>query len=82
MLGQDPSDAAADLERALSAFWTEDEFLSQYPLRCEVTGARFGSAQIPPGPSSSHMSPRHRGSTGPRRAVNLLNGELTGALGN
>jgi acetylornithine deacetylase len=47
-LGQSPAEAAADLERALGAFWSQDEFLSQFPLRLEVTGGRFGSAEIPP----------------------------------
>jgi acetylornithine deacetylase len=47
MLGQTPAEAAADLERGLSALWSNDDFLSRYPLRLEMTGGRFGSAEIP-----------------------------------
>jgi acetylornithine deacetylase len=47
-LGQSPDEAAGDLELALSAAWDQDEFLRTFPLRLEVTGGRFGSAEIPP----------------------------------
>jgi len=71
-LGQDPAEAAADLERALSAVWAEDEFLSQYPLRLEITGARFGSAEIPP----DHPLPR-----GLTAAAERVSGRRPAAIG-
>lgn len=71
-LGQDPAEAAADLERALSAFWAQDEFLSQHPLRLEITGARFGSAEIPP----DHPLPR-----GLTAAAERVTGRRPAAIG-
>ena len=45
-LGQSVDDATADLHRAISAAWNEDEFLRQFPVRLEVTGGKFGSAEV------------------------------------
>ena len=47
-LGQSVEAAAADLHRAISAAWSEDEFLRQFSVRLEVTGGRFGSTEIAP----------------------------------
>ncbi len=46
-LGQSVDAAAADLRRAIDTAWGRDEFLSQFPVRLEVTGGRFGSAEVP-----------------------------------
>ena len=46
-LGQSVDAAAADLRRAIDAAWGRDEFLCQFPVRLEVTGGRFGSAEVP-----------------------------------
>lgn len=72
MLGQAPAEAAADLERALSAVWSQDEFLSQFPLRQEVTGGRFGSAEISP----DHPLPR-----GLAAAAERITGRQPAAIG-
>ena len=52
-LGQSPDEAANDLERALLWAWEQDEFLCRFPLRLEITGGRFGSAEI----ASDHALP-------------------------
>jgi acetylornithine deacetylase len=52
-LDQSPDEAAAELERALAEAWEHDEFLRTFPLRMEVTGGRFGSAEI----ASDHPLP-------------------------
>ena len=39
-------DAAADLHQAVSRAWSEDEFLSQFPVRLEVTGGRLATAEV------------------------------------
>jgi acetylornithine deacetylase len=52
-LGQSPDAAAAELERALAMAWEQDEFLRGFPLRLEITGGRFGSAEI----ASDHALP-------------------------
>jgi acetylornithine deacetylase len=52
-LGQSPDEAAAELEHALTVAWEHDEFLGTSPLRLEVTGGRFGSAEI----ASDHALP-------------------------
>lgn len=46
-LGQDPSDAAADLRRAVTRAWEADPFLSGHEVGLEVWGARFDSCQVP-----------------------------------
>lgn len=71
-LGQAPAEAAADLERALGAVWSQDEFLNQFPLRLEVTGGRFGSAEIPP----DHPLPR-----GLAAAAERITGRQPAAIG-
>ena len=45
-LGQSVDAATADLRRAIRTAWSGDEFLSQFPVRLEVTGGRFGSAEV------------------------------------
>jgi acetylornithine deacetylase len=45
-LGQSVEAAAADLHRAISAAWSADGFLRQFPVRLEVTGGRLGSAEV------------------------------------
>lgn len=71
-LGQAPAEAAADLERGLGAVWSQDEFLNQFPLRLEVTGGRFGSAEIPP----DHPLPR-----GLAAAAERITGRQPAAIG-
>jgi acetylornithine deacetylase len=46
-LGQSVEDAEADLLRAISTAWSADDFLRQFPVRLEVTGGKFGSAEVP-----------------------------------
>ena len=46
-LGQSVEDAEADLLRAISTTWSADDFLRQFPVRLEVTGGKFGSAEVP-----------------------------------
>lgn len=45
-LGQDSNGAADDLRLAITEAWDADEFLSGHPVRLEITGARFDSAEI------------------------------------
>jgi acetylornithine deacetylase len=52
-LGQTPDGAAVELHRSLIDAWEQDEFLRSFPLRLEITGGRFGSAEI----ASDHPLP-------------------------
>ena len=52
-LGQSVDAAEADLHSAISTAWNEDEFLRQFPVRLEVTGGKFGSAEV----ASDHPLP-------------------------
>jgi acetylornithine deacetylase len=46
-LGQRPSDAAADLRRAIDAANASDPFLSDHPATVEFVGGQFGSSRVP-----------------------------------
>ena len=52
-LGQSPDEAANELGRALFTAWDQDEFLSSFLLRLDITGGRFGSGEI----ASDHVLP-------------------------
>jgi acetylornithine deacetylase len=45
-LGQGPEQAADDLRACIAAACEADPFLRQHPATVEITGARFGSAQV------------------------------------
>jgi acetylornithine deacetylase len=46
-LGQSPAEAEADLRAAISEASATDPFLREHPVTVEITGGRFGSAQVP-----------------------------------
>jgi acetylornithine deacetylase len=46
-LGQDASEAAGDLRRAVARAWEADPFLAGHELGLEIWGARFDSCQVP-----------------------------------
>jgi acetylornithine deacetylase len=46
-LGQTPSDAAADLRRAIDAANAADPFLRNHPATVEIVGGQFGSGRVP-----------------------------------
>jgi acetylornithine deacetylase len=46
-LGQTPTDAAADLRRAIDAANAADPFLRDHPATVEIVGGQFGSGRVP-----------------------------------
>ena len=46
-LGQTPTEAAADLRRAIDAANADDPFLREHPATVEVVGGQFGSGRVP-----------------------------------
>ena len=46
-LGQTPGDAADELRACVAAACAADAFLRDHPATIEITGARFGSSQVP-----------------------------------
>jgi acetylornithine deacetylase len=47
-LGQTPEEAEEELRACIEAACAADDFLRDHPASVEITGARFGSSQVPP----------------------------------